>query len=263
MATITQHAPGTFSWPELATLDQDGAKAFYTKLFGWEFNDSPMGPGEFYTMLKLGGRDLGALYSMRKEERANHVPSHWNSYVAVASADQSAAKAKSLGGTVIMEPFDVMDAGRMAVIQDPTGAIFCVWEAKKHTGAGVLGENGSLCWTELMTGDAAKAKAFYTGLFGWAAEEKSMGPGFTYTTFSNGGVPAGGMMQLTPEMAHIPPNWGVYFAVADTDATVARATSLGGKTITPATEVPGVGRFAILQDPQGAVFAVIKLSGMA
>jgi len=263
MATVTQHAPGTFSWPELATLDQDGAKAFYTKLFGWEFNDNPMGPGETYTMLKLGGRDLGALYSMRKEERAQGIPPHWNSYVTVASADQAADKAKSLGGTVIAPPFDVMDAGRMAVISDPTGAVFCVWQPKQHNGAGVLGENGSLCWTELMTPDAGKARAFYTGLFGWTAEEKSMGPMGTYTTFQNSGVPAGGMMQLTKEMAHIPPNWGVYFAVADCDATVARAGSLGGKTITPATDVPGIGRFAILQDPQGAVFAVIKLTEMA
>ena len=263
MATITQHAPGTFSWPELATTDQNGAKAFYTKLFGWEFNDSEMGPGEYYTMLKNQGRDLGALYSLKKEERAQGIPPHWNSYVTVANADQAAAKAKSLGGTILAPPFDVMEHGRMAVIQDPTGAVFCIWQAGKHSGAGVLGEVGSLCWTELMTGDAAKARAFYTGLFGWAAEEKSMGPGFTYTTFQNGGVPTGGMMQLTPEMAHIPPNWGVYFAVADTDATVAKATSLGGKAITPATEVPGVGRFAILQDPQGAVFAVIRLSAMA
>ena len=263
MADFSSHKPGTFSWPELSTTDQKGGVTFYRALFGWDLNDVPMGPGDTYSIFQMRGKSVGSAYTMRPDERSMGIPPHWNSYVTVASADQSAAKAKSLGGTVIAPPFDVMDAGRMAVIQDPTGAMFCVWEPKKHNGAGVLGENGSLCWTELMTGDAAKAKAFYTGLFGWTAEEKSMGPGFAYTTFSNRGAPAAGMMQLTQEMAHIPPNWGVYFAVADTDATVAKATSLGGKTITPATEVPGVGRFAILQDPQGAVFAVIKLSGMA
>ena len=150
MATITQHAPGTFCWPELATTDQAGAKAFYTKLFGWETADTDIGGGEFYTMLKLAGRDVGALYSMRKEERATGVPPHWNSYVSVESADRAAARAKELGGTVILEPFDVMEAGRMAFIQDPTGAIFGVWQAKQHTGTSVLDEVGALCWTALL-----------------------------------------------------------------------------------------------------------------
>lgn len=262
MATTTQHAPGTFCWPELATTDQPGAKTFYTRLFGWEFTDSEMGPGEVYTMLKIGGRDVGALYNMRKEEREHGVPPHWNSYVAVANADQSAAKAKSLGGTLMAEPFDVMDLGRMAIIQDPTGAMFCIWQAKKHTGAGVLGEVGSLCWTELMTTDAGKARPFYTGLFGWKAEDKPMGP-MTYTVFKNGEVPAGGMMQITKDMGPVPSNWMVYFDVSDCDATVAKATSLGAKVNVPPMDIPEVGRFAMLIDPQGAYFAVIKLTAMA
>lgn len=261
MPTTTQHAPGTFCWPELATTDQAGAKAFYTRLFGWEFVDSEMGPGEFYTMLKLKGRDLGALYSMRKEERAHGIPPHWNSYVAVANADQSAAKAKSLGGTLMAEPFDVMDAGRMAIIQDPTGAMFCIWQPKTHAGAGVLGEPGALCWTELMTHDAGKARGFYTGLFGWKAEDKPVGP-MTYTIFTNGGVQAGGMMQMTKEMGAVPSNWMVYFDVSDCDATVAKATSMGGKVTVPPTDIPDVGRFSLMQDPQGAYFSVIKLNAM-
>jgi len=262
MATITQHAPGTFCWPELATIDPAGAKAFYTRLFGWEFVDNEMGPGEFYTMLKLKGRDLGALYSMRKEERAHGIPPHWNSYVAVANADQSAAKAKSLGGTLMAEPFDVMDAGRMATVQDPTGAVFCIWQAKNSPGAGVLGEAGALCWTELMTSDAGKARAFYTGLFGWKTEEKPMGPGMTYTIFKNGDVQAGGMMQTTKEMGGVPSHWLVYFAVSDCDATFAQGTSMGAKVTVPPTDIPDVGRFALLQDPQGAHFAIIKLNAM-
>lgn len=262
MATTTQHAPGTFCWPELATTDQPGAKAFYAKLFGWDLADQDIGGGEFYTMLKLNGRDLGALYTMRKEERATGAPPHWNSYVAVESADQSVAMAKELGGTILAEPFDVMDVGRMAIIQDPTGAVFCVWQPMKHTGAGVLGEIGALCWTELMTSDSGKAQAFYTGLFDWKAEAMPMGP-MSYTIYKRGDAQAGGMMQITKEMGPIPSHWLVYFAVTDCDGTVATAGTLGGRTTMPPTDIPNIGRFAILQDPQGAHFAVIKLAGMA
>ncbi len=262
MATTTQHAPGTFCWPELATIDQPGAKAFYTKLFGWEITDNDIGGGEFYTRLSLQGRDLGALYNMQPEERSHGIPPHWNSYVAVESADKSAAKAKTLGGTLLAEPFDVMEHGRMAIIQDPTGATFCLWEPKKHPGAGVLNEVGALCWTELMTSDASKAQSFYTGLFGWKAEAMPMGP-MTYTIYKNGEAQAGGMMQITKEMGPIPSNWMIYFAVPDCDGTVARAGTLGGKTVVPPTDIPNIGRFATLQDPQGAYFSVIKLSEMA
>jgi len=262
MATTTQHAPGTFCWPELATTDQPGAKQFYSSLLGWETVDSDMGGGEFYTMLNLKDRPLGALYNMRAEERASGAPPHWNSYVSVESADRSAAKAKGLGGTLLAQPFDVMDVGRMAIIQDPTGAIFCIWQAKKHTGAAVLNEVGALCWTELMTSDAGKAQAFYTGLFGWKAEAMPMGP-MTYTIYKNGDAQAGGMMQITPEMGPIPSNWMVYFAVSDCDGTVAKAGTLGGKTVVPPTDIPNIGRFATLQDPQGAYFSIIKLNGTA
>jgi len=259
MATTTQHAPGTFCWPELATSDQSGAKAFYSTLFGWESTDNPMGDGASYTMLSLQGRNLGALYTMGPEERGQGIPPHWNSYVSVESADRSAAKAKTLGGTVLLEPFDVMEHGRMAVLQDPTGATFCLWEPKQHSGAGVLDEVGALCWTELMTRDASKAQAFYTGLFGWEAEAKPMGP-MTYTIFLNGDRQAGGMMQITKEMGPLPPHWMIYFSVGDCDGTVAKAGTLGAKTIMPPRDIPNVGRFAILMDPQGAAFSVIKLN---
>ncbi|MGH7729931.1 MAG: VOC family protein [Candidatus Eiseniibacteriota bacterium] len=262
MATTTQHAPGTFCWPELATIDQPGAKAFYTRLFGWDAADLDMGGGESYTFFKLGGRDVGALYTMRPEERATGVPPHWNSYVAVTSADQAAAKAKSLGGTVILEPMDVFDSGRMAFIQDPTGAMVGVWQAKNHPGAGVLGETGALCWTELMTKDAAKARGFYSGLFGWSPEDRPMGP-MTYTIYMNGNAQAAGMMQTTKEMGPIPSNWTIYYSVEDCDATAAKAGSLGGTITVPPQDIPGIGRFAALQDPQGAHFSIIKLAAMA
>lgn len=258
MATVTQHAPGTFCWPELGTLDQNAAKTFYSSLFGWAIRDTDMGNGEIYTVFTLNGADVAALYTMREEER-KMAPPHWNSYVAVESADQAAAKAKELGATVLMEPFDVMDIGRMAILMDPTGAVFQVWEAKTHIGVGVLDEPSSLCWTELMTTDAAKAKAFYTGLLPWKTEAMPMPQG-EYTLWKRGDVSAGGMMEITPQMGPIPPHWMPYFAVVDCDATVAKALKLGGSTIVPAQDIPEVGRFAVLKDGQGAVFSILGRS---
>ena len=257
MATMTQHAPGTFCWPELATSDQPAAKQFYTSLFGWAFEDSPIGEGQVYTMLRLGDRQVGALFQMDREPAG--VPPHWASYVAVASADASAARAASLGGKVIKEPFDVMDVGRMAVIQDPQGAVVALWQAKKHYGAAVLDEPGALCWTELMTTDTGDAARFYTGLFGWTAEPMPMGP-TAYTRFKRGDKSAGGMMAIPPEMGPMPPHWLGYFAVVDCDESVAQAIMLGGKVAVPPTVIPGTGRFSVLHDPQGATFAIVGLA---
>jgi predicted enzyme related to lactoylglutathione lyase len=251
--------PGTFCWPELATTDQKAAVAFYRNLFGWEVNDQPMGPDETYSMFQLRGREVGAAYSMRPEERQHGAPPHWNSYVSVTNADDSAKKAQDLGGQVLMQPFDVMEAGRMAVIQDPTGAVFSVWQPKYHPGARVLREPGSLSWTELATRDTEKAKKFYTSLFGWG-EKTSNDVGMTYTEFSVNGTAGAGMMEMTPEMAGVPPHWMPYFQVTDTDATASKAAELGATPIVPPTDIPNVGRFAVIKDPQGAVFSIIKLS---
>jgi predicted enzyme related to lactoylglutathione lyase len=251
-----QHAPGSFCWIELATSDGPGAKKFYAELFGWEAQDSPVGPDMVYTMLKLNGKDVGALY--QKGEMMKNVPTHWASYISAASADEIAAKAKALGATVMQEPFDVMDVGRMAVITDPTGATFCIWEARKHKGVGVKGELNSLCWNELLTNDTAKAIDFYTKLFGWKTKTDS---GATpYTEIINGEDHIGGMMQIQPQMGPIPPHWGIYIAVDDCDAKVEKATSMGARTYVPPTDIPNVGRFAVLSDPQGAVFNIIKLN---
>ena len=211
-----------------------------------------------YTMLKMGGKDVGGLFQLTREMTGENVPPHWLSYVSVKSADESAAKAKELGAALLKEPFDVATVGRMAVIKDPTNAVFAIWQAGTHAGAGVYNVPGSFCWNELGTTDTNKAKAFYTGLFGWGAKTENMGP-MEYTIFLNGDRPGGGMFQLTPEMGPIPPHWLTYFAVDDCDAKVAQAESLGGKTMKPADDIPGIGRFAILLDPQGAAFAVIKL----
>jgi len=261
MADVDSLPPGSFCWPELATTDQKAAVAFYKNLFGWNVNDQPMGPDETYSMFELRGRSVGAAYNMRPEERQSGAPPHWNSYVSVANADDAATKAESLGGKVVMKPFDVMDAGRMAVIQDPTGAFFQVWQPGKHPGTRVQREPGALTWTELSTNDTKKAEQFYTQLFGWGAKVGGEGVN-AYTEFSVDGMPGAGMMDSKaygPDNK-VPPNWMPYFQVSDTDATASKAKELGGNTIVPPTDIPNVGRFSVVRDPQGAVFAVIKMN---
>jgi predicted enzyme related to lactoylglutathione lyase len=254
MPEVTRHEPGSFCWAELATTDAGAAKKFYTALFGWGFEDSPAGPDMVYTTLKKNGKSVGALYKMRPDQKG--MPPNWMTYVTVASADESAKKAKGLGGKLMMEPFDVMDVGRMAIIEDQQGAKICIWEAKKHIGAEVVNEPGALCWAELDTTDTESAERFYTGLFGWGAKVSE-----AYTEWQQGETSIGGMMKIPKEWGPVPPNWLVYFAVADCDATAKRTGELGGGTIVPPTDIPGMGRFSVLRDPQGAVFAIYKLPG--
>ncbi len=259
MQETPTYAPGTFCWVELGTTDGEAAKKFYTELFGWTFTDHPMGPGMVYTMLQLEGKDIGALYTMSDEMITQGIPPNWLSYALVASADESAAKAKELGGTLMKEPFDVMDVGRMAVVQDPTGAVFALWQAGTNKGAGIVNVPNSFVWNELATPDTTRAGEFYSGLFGWTTNVQQLGP-MTYTTFRNNDRPAGGMYTPAPEMADTPPHWLVYFAVDDCDAKVAQANELGARTIAPPMDIPSTGRFAMLLDPQGAAFAIIKLT---
>jgi predicted enzyme related to lactoylglutathione lyase len=260
MPEVTKHEPGSFCWPELATTDAAGAKKFYTALFGWSFNDFLAGPDMNYTMLQKSGKDVGALYGLGPEQKG--VPPHWNTYVSVASADETARKAKDLGGKVFMEPFDVMDFGRMAVLEDPQGAKICIWEPKKHIGAQVVNEPNSLCWAELDTTDTNSAGRFYTALFGWGKKVGGEAANQTeYTEWQFGGTSIGGMMKIPKEWGPAPPSWLVYFAVADCDATAKKAGELGASAIVPPHDIPGAGRFAVLRDPQGAVFAIYKLPG--
>lgn len=259
MAEFTAHTPGTFSWPELATTDQKGAVAFYRALFGWDLNDVPLGPGETYSMFQLKGKEVSAASTLQQEQRQMGVPPHWNSYVTVKNVDESAKKAQSLGGKLLMPPFDVMDAGRMAVLQDPTGAVFEIWEPKRSIGARILNEPGALCWTELTTSDTKAAESFYTQLFGWVPKHSAPGSPMEYTEFSVGGTPSIGMMAKPEGMpAHIPSYWMPYFQVTSADQSASKGKELGGKVMIGPQDIPGTGRFAILTDPQGAMFAVFN-----
>lgn len=261
MSIVEKHAPGAFCWVELGTTDAKAAKAFYGALFGWQANDMPMGPGQVYTMLRLNGKDSGALYELDKNMRAMGIPPHWMLYVAVTSADEAAAKARKLGATVMKEPFDVFDAGRMAAIQDPTGATFCVWQPNKNNGIQVEGEVNALCWSELWTTDTAKALDFYTKLFGWTTKTSTDAP-TEYHELANQGRPMGGIMQIMKEWGNVPSNWSPYFMVANCDASAAKVNQLGGSTKMPPTDIPKVGRFAVVADPQGAVFQIVQMAQM-
>lgn len=264
MADIDSLPPGSFCWPELATTDQKAGTAFYAKLFDWKQNDQDMGPAGVYSMFQLRGRDVAAAASLRPEEKQHGVPPHWNSYISVADADAAVKRAQELGAKVMAPPFDVMDAGRMAVLQDPTGAVFQLWQPKKHVGTRVQNEPGALCWTELYTRDTKAAEKFYTQLFGWSAKTDSGNAppnNPPYTEFRREGTAIGGMMAIQPEWGAMPPNWAPYFQVADCDASAKKAASLGANVGRKPTDIPNVGRFAMIADPQGAVFAIFTPKG--
>lgn len=251
MPVMTKFEPGSFCWVELMTSDASAAKTFYTRLFGWGVNELPMGEGQFYSMMQLGGKNVGAIYQRDKDHQ--HVPPHWACYVAVSNVDESAKKVVELGGKTLMPPFDVFDVGRMTFAVDPTGATLGLWQAKSHIGAGIVNEPGAMVWNELGTNDEQAASKFYTQLFGWTTKPFSMTP--PYTIFNNRGTDIGGMYKLEGTMSGVPPHWIPYLQVKDCDEAVAKAESLGGKTVVPAMDI-SVGRFAYVQDPQGAVFAV-------
>ena len=256
MPQIDKHAPGTFCWVELATTDQDAAKHFYGSLFGWSIVDYPMGPGDFYTMFQSGGRDAAAGYTMRAEERSQGVPPHWNLYVAVEDADAMAARAVELGGKLPAGVFDVYTNGRMAVIIDPTGAAFCLWQPKQTQGIGVMGENNSYCWADLITGDRAAAKTFYEKLFGWKIFPGAGKDESTYLHIKAGEQDIAGIQPGAMRQPGVPPHWTPYFMVANADATTAKAQQLGAKVYAPPMNVGESLHIAVLADPQGAVFSL-------
>lgn len=258
MTEVTRHEHGSFTWAELATSDPKAAKAFYTSLFGWTILESPMGPGpdDIYTRLQLSGKDVGALYKMRPEQASQGVPPNWGTYFTVSKVDEATKKVKAAGGNVLMEPFDVMGYGRMSVVQGPEGAAFSFWQAGTHIGFQRIGEDNTAGWTELQTPDAANSGKFLADVIGLSLKTDASG---SYTELQRGGTSIGGIRPIGPDEP-FPPHWLIYFQVADCDATVAKAKSLGAAILMPPMDIEKVGRFAVLADPQRAAFAVIKLA---
>jgi predicted enzyme related to lactoylglutathione lyase len=252
MGQRTKYPNGVFSWSDLTTTDQGGAKQFYGALFGWEADDRPVGDGVVYSMMQLNGKDVAAISPQPEQQREAGVPPTWNSYITVDSADDALARAKELGASVHADAFDVMDVGRMGVVQDPQGAFFMVWEPGTNIGASLVNVPGALTWNELASPDVDASTTFYGDLFGWTTDALE-GGSFPYLVIKTpDGRSNGGIRSQMPEE---PPHWLVYFGVDDAETGVARVEELGGSKLAGPMSI-GPGQIAIVQDPQGAVFAL-------
>jgi len=249
MATSVRTHVGRFVWHGCNTTDVEKAKAFYSELLGWQIE--VWKPGEYdYPMISVGGAQHGGFGPVQGEG----VPSHWLGHVCVEDVDETVAKAKANGGSVLVEPMDMPEVGRFAVIADPNGAAFSAYSPE---GEAPVSE-GVFVWDELVTGDVEAAKAFYTAVIGWTTADMDMGPGGVYTMLRSGGVDRAGILRKPDEMGPAPDAWLAYVGTDDVDATVARAGELGATTLFQGTDIPGVGRIAVLSDPTGAVFGLFK-----
>jgi predicted enzyme related to lactoylglutathione lyase len=266
------YLPGVPCWVDTSQPDPEAAVGFYSGLFGWEFEDvMPPGSEGKYFIARLRGGDVAAVGSIP----AGAPPmAMWNTYIWVDGADDTASKATDAGGRVLMEPFDVTDAGRMAVLADPEGAAFCVWQAKDHKGAQIVNEPGSLNFNILNTPDAEAAKRFYGAVFGWTTLDLGNGefwtlsaygdylerltPGIRSMTAETG---AAGFEDVVAAIRPIddeaPAHWGVQFSTDDADSTAAKAKELGGEVVAPPVDVPWA-RLTVIRDPQGATFVASK-----
>lgn len=251
MPEFSGYEAGTPSWVDLGTPDVEGAKAFYGKLFGWEFVDQGPEAGGYH-IVNLRGKGVAGLGPAQ-----DPGPPRWTTYVSVDDTDAAVKTVESEGGSVLVA-MDIPQAGRMAVCTDPTGVAFSVWQAGQHRGAQLANEPGSFTWTELNTRDVGKAVPFYESVFGWTADTAT--EPMPYTTFKMGDKPVAGMMDVTGRVPDEVPNfWMVYFGTADCDAAIATTKEAGESLVVGPFDIPDMGRFAVLSDPQGAVFAVFQM----
>jgi predicted enzyme related to lactoylglutathione lyase len=257
MHVVTNYPDGVFNWVDLMSTDVAAAKAFYAGLFGWEADDRPIDGGGFYTMFTLNGKNVAGMGAMSDEMKAQGIPSHWVSYVKHSDVDGVAARVAEAGGTVIMPPMDVMEEGRMMMFIDPTGATVGVWQPKNHIGAQLVNMPNTLVWNELQTRDLEAAKSFFNAVFGWTVAADDTG----YVTIFESGRRHAGMFQMGEQMAEIPPNWAVYFFVENVETAVSKVSELGGNVLMPITPAEDIGKFAVAQDPAGAVFTIMEFNG--
>jgi predicted enzyme related to lactoylglutathione lyase len=259
MAKRESYAPGTPSWVDLSTSDTDAAKSFYGSLFGWTFDDVPVGEGMVYSLASLRGANVGAIGAQPAEQTGAGVPPHWQMYITVTDVDAAAALVADAGGSVHVPPFDAMDAGRMVVITDPAGAFLMLWTAINTPGAGLVNEPGAFTWSELVAAPNDRTASFYETVAGMKLISMPMGDGANYEGFTLDGTPdtmvAG---TIPPQMPGIPAHWSIYFGAEDVDAAAAKVAELGGKVFVEPFDIP-VGRMAVAADPQGAMFNLFRM----
>ena len=262
-SATTAIKPGQFCWVEAATSDVAASKVFYGSLFGWTYKQDGEGWME-YIHLQCDGVEFGGLHALMPEQIAQQIPSNWLPYVKVGSIAETTARVRKAGGEVVVESCEIPDTGRLAVYSDPTGAKFAVWESLGREGAAASPDSGRPSWFELMSTDRTKALAFYSSVLGWTTSDMDMGPMEVYTLLHNGDEdPIGGSMQLGAEFEGMPSQWSLYFTVSDCDASAAKAQELGGQLCHGPMDVPGIGRFALMADPTGAMFAIIAYASEA
>lgn len=256
MSEVKEYEPGVPSWIDLGTTDAESSRRFYGELLGWSFDVGGPETGN-YAMAKVRDLNVAGQMQLSPEMQEQGVPPSWTTYISVSDADKVAEQIKTAGGQVMMGPMDVMDFGRMAIAQDPTGAVFGLWQPGTHIGAQLVNEPGGLVWNHLVTPDTAAAGSFYESL-GWSLEPTDM-DGSPQTMFKVGDRTVAGMGDVSGYPPGTPPHWDVFFAVRDCDALAAKVPALGGTVLVPPTDMP-FGRFATFQDPQGAVFSVVNVS---
>jgi predicted enzyme related to lactoylglutathione lyase len=258
MPVRTSYKPGTPSWTDLMTPSRDRSQKFYGSIFGWKFENQKDDDGNVvYVMCMQNGKSVAGMGEM-SAEMAQGMPPVWSTYISTSDLDATTKKVEAAGGSVMVPPTQVFESGRMAVYSDPTGAAVSAWEPAQHIGAELVNEPCSMAWNELDTRDVDAAKTFYSAVFGWKGETAD-GP-IPYTEWQLGDATVGGMMPMPAEVpAQVPSYWLSYFAVADCDDTVARASKAGGTVMVPPMDIPA-GRFSVLNDPEGAMFAVIALT---
>ncbi len=248
MPEITSYEHGVPSWVDIGTPDPTAAVRFYSELFDWDSQDMGEEAGH-YTIVSKGGKMVAAISPAQ-----DPGPPRWTTYINVDDVDAVAAKAEAAGGNVIAAPMDVMTAGRMAIFADTTGAIIAAWQPRDHLGAQLVNEPGAFIWSELATSDLAKSKSFYSAAFGWG-----WGGSDEYAEAQVSGRSIGGVLPRPPDYpADMPDSWTVFFGSADVDGDVKKATDTGATVVVQPTDIPDTGRFAVLVDPQGAVFALFK-----
>ncbi len=247
---------GTFGWADVAVPDTDRARDFYTGMFGWTAIEPPAGDSMPYTMFMLGDQPVAGMGQLRDEDIEAGQPPVWSSYVIVHDVDAVAARARELGATLLMEPMDVPDAGRMLFIIDPVGAAVGFWQPGQHGGAGTFNVPGAMTWNELACRDTDAATAFYADLLGWGVDVQTFDD-FEYTVVTVGGRSNGGIYDVTGILPdEVPAHWFVWFAVDGTDEAVERARTLGA-TIPREPWDTQFGRMAVISDPQGPSFGIV------